>query len=61
MPDHPSLAKLKQCVKACNGNEACVKACEDEFVKEGGTATAEGKVFDPSGGKVFITNGGKVF
>ncbi len=62
MPDHPSLANLKKCVKDCKGNEACVAACEAAFVAEGGTASADGKVFtDPNGGKVFITLDGKVF
>jgi hypothetical protein len=52
-----SLTKLTQCLEACNGDEVCMKACEDTFVAEGG------KVFStPEGGKVFsVEEGGKVF
>ena len=52
-----SLTSLTQCMNACDGDQACVKACEDSFVAQGG------KVFiDPQGGKVFTDpQGGKVF
>jgi hypothetical protein len=66
MADHKSITKLSKCLSACNGAAACVTACEQAFVKEGG------KVFvKPDGGKVFtfpgaagtvnVTQGGKVF
>ena len=61
-----SVSKLSKCIKACNGDAACMKACEDAFAQDGGgtvVSVAEGgKVFtDANGGKVFVTNGGKVF
>jgi hypothetical protein len=63
--DRSSVAKLSKCIRDCNGNEACMKACEDAFVADGGKVTTPdegGKVFtDSKGGKVFITTGGKVF
>lgn len=63
--EQKSVDRLTKCIKDCNGNQACVKACEDAFVAEGGkvsVVTEGGKVFAAAdGGKVFITNGGKVF
>jgi hypothetical protein len=63
MPDHKILADLKQCIKNCNGNQACMDACEAAFKQAGGTVTAEGgKVFSaPDGTKAFVSTGGKVF
>ena len=61
-----TVASLTKCINACQGNKACVKACEDAFVAAGGKVFADpagGKVFaDPAGGKVFTDPaGGKVF
>jgi hypothetical protein len=67
MPNqHPSLIKLTNCINACNGDKACIKACQGAFVAEGGKVFASpegGKVFTaPDGGKVFGSiDGGKVF
>lgn len=63
MPDHKILADLKQCMRKCNGNQACMDACEAEFKKAGGTVSEDGgKVFTaPDKSEGFVTKGGKVF
>jgi hypothetical protein len=64
MPDdHKVLADLKKCMRDCNGDPACMDACQLEFEKAGGTVKADGgKVFiGPDGGEAFVTKGGKVF
>jgi hypothetical protein len=63
MADHKILKDLKQCMANCNGNQACMDACEATFKQGGGNVVAEGgKVFTaPDGSKGFVTKGGKVF
>jgi hypothetical protein len=63
MPENKALADLKKCMKDCNGNTACMNACEAAFLQAGGTVTPDGgKVFTaPDGSAGFVTNGGKVF
>jgi len=60
-----AVDKLTACIKACKGDQACVKSCEASFVAAGGKVfivEEGGKVFSHGeGGKVFITKGGKVF
>ena len=64
MPDDQKiLADLKKCIKDCNGDPACMDACEVAFEQAGGTVTPDGgKVFStPDGSAIFVTKGGKVF
>jgi Na+-translocating ferredoxin:NAD+ oxidoreductase RnfD subunit len=62
MPDDQKmLADLKKCMRACNGDTACMAACQTTFEGASGT-TEEGKVFiAPDGNTAFVTKRGKVF
>jgi hypothetical protein len=61
--DHKILVELKQCVRNCNGNQACVDACLVTFQQAGGTVTADSGsiVTAPDSSNGFVTKGGKVF
>lgn len=64
MPDeHQALARLKQCIRNCGGDQACIDACQAEFEQAGGKVAPDGgKVFTaPDGSEIFVTDGGKVF
>jgi hypothetical protein len=57
------ITTLKQCMRAANGNQTKMNACETAFKAAGGTVTADGgKVFSaPDSSEGFVTTGGKVF
>ncbi len=68
MADHKTLADLRKCMKAADGDQGQMDICEQAFVAAGGTVTPDvtlpqGKVFSVpnESEKAFVTNDGKVF